>query len=187
MAVEIEAKMKVADLKAIAQTLKKVGAKRKGSEYETNIFFDTEKDSLKKAGKGLRLRIAKNLSTQKTRYIITFKGPLQKGKLKTRQEIEMNVEDADAAINLFAALGFERKLSFEKRRETWNFQHCEVVLDELPLLGTYVEIEGPSNRQVMSARKALGLDKLPLIQTGYISMLATYLKDHRIADHEIRF
>jgi adenylate cyclase class IV len=62
-----------------------------------------------------------------------------------------------------------------------------VELDELPYLGNYVEIEGPSEKDVESVRRSLGLENLPLIKTGYISMLAGYLEEHKIKDRQIRF
>ena len=64
---------------------------------------------------------------------------------------------------------------------------CEAALDELPLLGTFVEIEGPSERDVSAARDALALADFPLISSGYISLLASYLQQRRINDRHIRF
>jgi len=39
----------------------------------------------------------------------------------------------------------------------------------------------------MSARRALGLSKLPLIQNGYVSMLFKRLQKRRIKSRDIRF
>jgi predicted adenylyl cyclase CyaB len=186
MGAEIEAKMKVESLEVIRARLKKGGGKFKRRELETNIFFDTDDAALKGADKGLRLRIAKDLKTSKEAFIITMKGPLQKGKLKVRDETEFNVDDPKAVSELFENLGFKRQLSFEKKRESWGYKGCKVELDEVALLGTYVEIEGPSQQKVMAARKSLGLKNLALIQTGYISMLAKYLGEHRIKSKEIK-
>ena len=84
-------------------------------------------------------------------------------------------------------LGFDMTLSFQKRRESWKFRGCEVSLDELPRLGRFVEIEGPSHKKIMSARRALGLSKLPLIQNGYVSMLSKRLQKLRSKNRNIRF
>jgi adenylate cyclase, class 2 len=184
MANEIEAKMKVADLELIRQRLVALKAVREGTELETNIFFDLPDAELRKAGKGLRIRVAIG-DGDKTHCTMTFKGPLLPGELKTREEIEFSMDNAQAAQLLLERLGFVTTLSFEKRRETWQFEKCKVELDLLPLLGTYVEIEGPGDEQVLSARKALGLTDLPLISTAYVSLLAKHLQEHGIRQSHI--
>jgi adenylate cyclase, class 2 len=186
MAMEIEAKMKVADLDSVRRKLKELGAVRRGKEFETNSYFDTSDESLQKSGKGLRIRVAVDEAGSR-KAKITMKGALQQGPLKSREETEFSVSDPDAASLLLQNLGYHPTLSFEKRRESWEFQKCEVDLDELPYLGFYVEIEGPGEAPVMAARKSLGLSDLPLISTGYISLLARYLEQNQIKQREIRF
>jgi adenylate cyclase class 2 len=186
MAIEIEAKMKVADLGPVRKKLAQSDARRISAELETNLFFDRRDGMLRKADKGLRIRRAKAKSG-KERCTVTMKGPLMPGNLKSRDEIQFTVDDPKAARELFENLGFALKLSFQKRRETWKFRGCEVALDELPHLGRFVEIEGPSRKKIVSARKALGLSGHPLISTGYVSMLARHLDEHRIEARDIRF
>ncbi len=186
MATEIEAKMKAPDLAAVRGKLQAAGARRIGKELETNCFFDTPDHSLQSADKGLRIRVAVD-ETGKSRCTVTMKGPLQKGQFKTRQETEFSADDAEAVRKMLENLGYQLTLSFEKRRETWSLGPCQTALDEMPYLGTYVEIEGPSEREVSVARNALGLADLPLISSGYISLLARYLQQHQINDRQIRF
>ncbi|MGD0769578.1 MAG: class IV adenylate cyclase [Tepidisphaeraceae bacterium] len=192
MPTEIEAKIKVPDLAAVRTTLQAAGATRIASELETNSFFDTPDRSLQSSDKGLRLRIAVD-ETGKSRCTVTMKGPLQKARFKTREETEFSADDSRAVRKMLENLGYQLTLSFEKRRETWAFSGCEVALDELPYLGTYVEIEAKSAsdvaaaRDVSAARDALGLADLPLISTGYISLLASYLQQRQIKDRLVRF
>jgi predicted adenylyl cyclase CyaB len=185
MSDEIEAKMKVPDFSAILQKLREQGATRKGSELETNIFFDTPDGALRMADKGMRIRIAINERGIK-KCTVTFKGPLQKGPLKKREENEFVVSGPKAVSELFAQLGYHETLSFEKRRESWLFHECEVDLDELPFLGKYVEIEGPSEAKVMEARSALNLAETDIIKRGYISLLDEYVRTNNIKDHHLR-
>src|SRR5690606_38713671 len=111
---------------------------------ETNLFFDTPDRSLQSADRGLRLRVNRNIDTDECSIVITHKGPRREGAFKARQETELRVGDADDAAALLEALGFVRTLTFEKRRERWELDGCGVELDELPRIGSFVEIEGSS-------------------------------------------
>jgi adenylate cyclase class 2 len=174
---EIEAKMKLESFDAVRRRMEELGAHRVGKVLETNTFFDMPDGKLVKEGKGLRVRDSRDDKTGEHRHVVTFKGPQGKGELKNREEIEFSVDDGDALAALLRAIGFEMILSFQKRRETWELDDCEVVLDELPILGSFVEIEGPGESSVMSLRQKLGLTDRPLIQTGYATMLAQRLEE----------
>jgi adenylate cyclase class 2 len=187
MPTELEAKMKVDDLDGVRTRLKESGAKRTGSAFEVNAFFDTPDRSLLSADKGLRLRRTRDDQTGKEKFVITVKGPQQKGDLKSREEDEVRVEDGEDANAVLGALGFQPTLSFEKKRESWELDGCKIELDELPILGRFVEIEGPDERTVMRVREKLGLTQSPLIKTGYITMLARHLKETSDPRKAVRF
>ena len=186
MPLEIEAKMKIADPRILRDKLRALGATRRSEQLETNTFFDTAGAALKSAGKGLRLRRNKSLSGGQDQVVITFKGPLQAGAFKSRPEIEIVVDDESAAVELLQALGFSPLLSFEKRRESWKLDACEVDLDLLPHLGSFVEIEGPSEAAVAAVRRTLGLTE-PTIKAAYIALLLDCLRQKGIADRCVRF
>lgn len=187
MAVEIEAKIAVEDLAPMRSRLAELGAKRIGAFAEVNVFFDNEDRSLLAADKGLRVRLNRNTETGEEEHILTYKGPRQHGPLKSREEVELIVEGSTEAAKLLACLGFVKTLSFEKRRESWHLDNCKVELDELPYLGTFVEIEGPDEASVQRVRQKLNLADRPAIKYGYIAMLSGYLQERGRTDREIRF
>ena len=187
MSLEIEAKMKVADFDAVRKALVVSGATHVGAVLETNTFFDTPDRALLAQDKGLRLRRTHDQRTAEEHFIITVKGPAQAGPLKTREEAETNVDDGARAAGVLKALGFFPELSFEKRRESWTLDGCKIELDELPILGRFVEIEGPNEPTVMRVRQRLGLSELPPIKTGYISMLTRHLQETRDSRKSITF
>jgi adenylate cyclase class 2 len=187
MPVEIEAKMSLENLIAVRARLQECGATRHGSFHEINTFFDTEDRSLLAADKGLRIRVNRNSETGEEDHLITFKGPREPGPLKSREEVEMAVEGSAEAIKLFDCLGFKKVISFEKRRESWLLDHCKVELDELPYLGTYVEIEGPDDASVLSLREKLNLADRTMIKYGYIALLTGYLQERGQKVKDIRF
>ena len=187
MPVEIEAKMKVDDIEVIAKRLRARGAKEMGDFFEVNTFYDTEDRRLLAADQGLRVRVSRNVVTGESVCVLTHKGPGQHGPLKRREETEMRVADALEARAFIERLGFARTISFEKKRHSWELADCKVELDDVPLLGKFVEIEGPSEASVMKVRQTLELTERPLIKAGYIAMLSSYLQERGDHRAEVKF
>src|SRR5580700_7903505 len=100
MGTEIEAKVKVADFAVVREKLRSLDAVRRGSELEINNFFDALDHRLQKQDRGLRIRVATDESGKST-CIVTMKGPLQKGRFKSREEIEYTASDPDAVRAIF--------------------------------------------------------------------------------------
>ena len=186
MSLEIEAKMRVTDEAALLRQLESLNAPYEGELTETNIYFDTSQRLLKSSDQGLRIR-TEQLPDGSQRVTLTHKGPRAHGHLKSRSETQVSVDDAGEAAALLRALGYTAVLSFEKRRRRWRVEACHVDLDTLPYLGQFVEIEGPSDEAVLSARAKLGLAQTPLVRASYIAMLASYVHEHQLATSAIRF
>jgi adenylate cyclase class 2 len=187
MALEIEAKMKVDDHEQVRSRLELLGAQPTGTHHETNIFFDTTEHVLRNGDRGLRLRIDYDPETARREFIITYKGPRQEGEVKTREERELTVSSDANAIALLNGLGYQQQLSFQKRRHSFSFAGCKVELDEIPILGTFVEVEGPSQSAVMKVRDTLGLADQPMVQQSYIALLMAYVTEHNLAERSIEF
>jgi len=187
MPIEIEAKMKVPDHASVRAMLKEAGATKSGEFLETNTFFDTEDRSLLAADRGLRIRQNRNTGSGREEFILTLKGPRLHGQLKSREETEVTVGDVRMMTSVLEQLGFRVVLSFEKKRESWLLNGCHVELDEVPHLGTYVEIEGPGEEKVMNVREQLRLSDRPLVKASYIALLMTYLQEHGQTDKHVRF
>jgi adenylate cyclase class 2 len=187
MPVEIEAKIKVETLYPIRTQLEELGGKFVADHIETNVIFDTEDRSLLAADKGLRVRSARNVQTGEEVCTVTYKGPRKHGPLKSRPETEMKVESFSAAIELLEALKFTQVLSFEKKRQSWEVGGCKVELDELPHLGCYVEVEGPSEGAVRQVLEKMGLGQRQIVKTAYVGLMMTYLQDRGESDRAVRF
>jgi adenylate cyclase class 2 len=187
MPIELEAKMKVPDHTAVRDRLRALGAKALGKTFELNTFFDTPDQSLRNSDRGLRIRHERHLNTGDTKSILTMKGPAGVGQLKSREELQLTVSDADQLTAILAALGYHPVLSFEKRRETWSLDNCLIELDELPHLGLFVEIEGPSENAIMSLRTKLNLSNNELVPQSYSAQCGKYLQEHRQSDQRMKF
>lgn len=186
MKIEVEAKVRVSDHQGLIVRLGELEADHVATMLETNIFVDSPDKQLHTSDRGLRVRVIRNGSAE-PQATITFKGPRQPGRLKSRREVELDVSDAQAAMDLFAELGLHEVIRFEKRRERFHLDGCTIELDELPYLGCYAEIEGPDDHTVLAVREKLGLGDLPLIKSSYVAMLATYLEDHEVGQRNVTF
>jgi adenylate cyclase, class 2 len=172
MPLEIEIKLQVDSHEPVRTRLAALSATRKDQVEEVNTFFDTPSGTLRISGKGLRLRQQRSLAGAGEKLILTFKGPRQHGPLKSREETELVLADANATITLLAGLGYRPTLTFRKRRDTWLLDACHVELDELVPLGLFVEIEGPSETAVLSVRTRLQLDDAAIVMPTYAELLA---------------
>jgi len=174
MALEIEAKIPVADLKPIADKLKGLKAVPKDTVREEDIYFDNGAVELIKKDCGLRLR--KRLSdTQPPQTILTYKGPGQESAFKSRPEYQVQLDDAQALVTIFRSLGFRESLTIQKTRQIWLLDHCEICLDDVSQLGLFVEVEGPSEHVVRSVLVKLGLNPANHVSEGYARMMAARL------------
>jgi adenylate cyclase class 2 len=166
---EIEAKLKVDSLEEIERSLQQGGASFVRETVQTDVYFDTPEGKLTRSDKCLRLRCEE--IGRRERLILAYKGPKQQDDYKKRVEIEVQVNDADATESLLAALGYRKALAFDKKRRLWRLHDCEVALDELPLLGDYVEIEGPDSRTILQVQEMLGLSHVGHTKDSYAALI----------------
>ena len=170
MYTEIEAKLKVDSLQEIERKLAELGAEFREEQLQTDYHFDDADSELTKTDRCLRLR--RQMVGSSERFFLTYKGAKEESNFKKRQEIETEIKDADSAQKLLSALGYEKVLVVEKKRRLWRLGDCEVALDWLPLLGKFVEIEGPDDEKIADAQRSLGLADLPHITESYASLVA---------------
>ncbi len=170
MCIEIEAKLKVESHKEITEKLAELGAEFLTEQLQTDSYFDDANKTLTETDRCLRLR--RQSVDDEEKVFLTYKGAKEKDEFKKRQEIEIEVGDADSAEKLLSALAYEKVLVFEKKRRIWQLGECKVALDELPLLGNFVEIEGPDDERIADVQMELGLADLPHITESYASLVA---------------
>ncbi len=160
--VETEVKLHIADLAAIEKGLRDIGAEGKsGRVYERNVRYEDSAETLTPAGRVLRLR-------QDTRVRLTYKEPEEKKNTSSalsRTELEVTVSDFDTTDLLLQKIGFHQAWTYEKYRTTYEFQDCEVVLDEMPF-GKFIEVEGEA-ADIDKVLAKLDLANVPKITASY--------------------
>ena len=174
MCTEIEAKLKVDSLQEIEHKLAELGAEFIAEQLQADEHYDDTNATLTKSDRCLRLRQQKVGKNE--RFFLTYKGAKEKSNFKKRQEIEIQINDTDSFRKLLSALGYEKVLVVDKKRRLWQLGECEVALDHLPLLGDFVEIEGPGDEKIADVQERLGLADLSHIPESYASMIAKQIR-----------
>jgi len=168
MYVEIEVKLKVSSLAKVEQKLAELGADFMAEQLQTDYLYDDANSALIKTDRCLRLRRQSVAGIE--RYFLTYKGAKEKSNFKKRQEIEIEIIEAESTQKLLAALGYEKIMVVEKKRRLWQLGGCSVALDRLPLLGAFVEIEGPDDETIADVQQRLGLAGLSHIAKSYAQL-----------------
>lgn len=169
MCVEIEVKLKVDSLVQVERKLTELGAEFVAEQLQSDSLLDDASTTLLSADRCLRLR--RQVVGDSERNILTYKGSKEQSRFKRRQEIETEIKDADSMRRLLSELGYEEMLVVEKKRRLWRLDCCEVALDDLPLLGYFVEIEGPNEKEIADVQERLRLSDLPHIAKSYAHLI----------------
>jgi adenylate cyclase, class 2 len=137
-------------------------------QLETNQTFDLPSGELRQSGRLLRLRSAGG------QWTITYKGPAQGDKHKSREEIETTVSDGPALVQILAALGYQPSFAYEKFRTTFGALAEEgiVTLDETPI-GDFMELEGPGY-WIDETAVRLGFRPADYITASYAALYQDY-------------
>jgi adenylate cyclase class 2 len=165
---EIELKIPVGDLEAVRARLESAGAEQlHPAEHELNILLDSPAGELTAADRVLRLRRIGG------RQLLTLKGtPTYLGRIKEREELELEVGDLETLSAVFERLGFVPAFRYEKKRESWHLDRVTVSLDHTPM-GEFVELEGPVDR-LNAAASSIGLDPETAVRGSYVSLWVEY-------------
>lgn len=174
MSSEIEAKYSVVGFDAIKRRLRTVGAEYLGTYLQRDEYFDTADRRLLDSGSGLRIRNRKKLAgpagKEDLRPEITFKGPPSYQKrLKVRREQQSRLDNAEALVAVLDAVGLIQTMVIEKRRASYCVGRCLVELDELPVIGCFVEVEGACEREIHDVVELLELGGSP-IEDHYVHL-----------------
>lgn len=175
---EVEVKLYVEALDAVAATLQQEGAELvKPRVYEHNIRYEDPNNTFTRRGVVLRLR-------QDGRVRLTYKEPATQidPNIPARFEAEVEVSDFDTMNLILGRLDYHKHMIYEKYRTTYTLNGCEIVLDEMPY-GNFVEIEGKPE-SIRGVIEQLNLTEAAQYNTNYIRLFDNicYLLDLEFTD-----
>ena len=141
--IEVEVKAKINSFDEMRKRLDEINAIKTKIEYQSDRYFNSPVKDFAQTDEALRIR--ETISNQGEKEVhnlfITYKGPKIDAKSKTREEVEMKIEDRDKCSKIFENLGFKEVRTVIKDREYYSFENYEISLDNVHGLDPYMEIE----------------------------------------------
>jgi adenylate cyclase, class 2 len=131
---EIEIKTRSADNDKVERVLLERGATLLGEHDQVDEYFNHPSRDFAETDEALRLR-------KDTKGRITYKGPKIDRHTKTREEIEIEIDDLDNMRLILVRLGFRQVAKVSKKRKEYVLGGVTVSLDSVEGLGNFVELE----------------------------------------------
>jgi adenylate cyclase class 2 len=188
MPVETEIKIRLSESALSArQLLHQHGFGETGPrQLETDQAFDLPGGTLRFSDRLLRLRSAGG------RWTVTYKGPAYDDPPghpvhKSRQEIETEITDGRAFVQILAGLGYQPSFAYEKFRTNFRIpgEPGIVTLDETPM-GDFLELEGPGY-WIDETAKRLGFGPAEYITLSYAALYQQYRQKHPTVPKDMKF
>ena len=153
--IEVEIKVRVdEDLNSVEEKLKALNAKLIDIVEERDYYIDLNPCiDLKSMDSALRVRVSRSLLRNTISNELTFKGRRVSEYPKTRKEITVYIDSAEKMLMIFNELGFKKFYTVSKTRRIYQLRNCRIFLDSVDGLGSFVEIEVTSYRDVDEAKK----------------------------------
>ncbi|HWB11004.1 MAG TPA: class IV adenylate cyclase [Pirellulales bacterium] len=180
MAYEVECKYRIpGTAAALMGRVEQLGGKFGDVELQVDTYYSHPCRDFAQTDEALRIRRVGD------KAYVTYKGPKVDQQTKTRKEIELElVGDVTGVLDhatLLEALGFRPVAKVTKKRQAaeivWQAHPVEIALDEVDLVGRFVELEMAADDDGLdAARRSLGAlaEKLGLEdgeRRSYLEML----------------
>ncbi len=191
--IEVEIKVRISDPNLIKEKFKEHQGSYKFFLLHEDTYYNMPKGlrDFEQTDEALRLRTSikydsnNKYNIQDIDYFITYKGKKIDKLTKTREEIDIKIEDIEKMKELLKLLGFQEVLTIKKERELFLFQYknykIEALIDFLPALGQYfVEVEylSDSKEEIEESREMLfeflglfGIHKKDSIKKSYLELI----------------
>jgi len=151
MEIEYEATFENIDKDKVRGKLRELGARLVREEFmQKRVVFNLPKGHEVKGG-WLRVRDEGDKITLSLKII-------DGERIENQKEACLKVHDFEEASLLLETIGCDKKAYQESKREVWELDGCEVLIDEWPFLEPYLEVEGKSEEEVKAVCDKLGFD-----------------------------
>ncbi len=172
--IEVEVKARVEDPKQVERAIIAMGAAPIGIENQADTYYNASVHDFGKTDEALRVRV------QDDRYFLTYKGPKMDSVSKTRNEFQVEIDDANSMGEILSALGFSPVATVIKRRKNYRIGDFLISLDEVRNLGNFIEIEisvknarncEEKVESIFKFIERLGMSRESTIRKSYLEMI----------------
>ena len=152
--IEVEIKVQISNPELIRKKFKEHNGIYKVSLLHEDTYFNMPKGlrDFKKTDEALRIRKAVEFNKnddskeQIVNHYITYKGKKIDALTKTREELDIKIEDMESMRTLLKRVDFQEVLTVKKERDLYEFEfknyYIEVLIDYLPILDQhFIEVE----------------------------------------------
>ena len=160
--IEVEAKFKVDNLKALIEKLEIAGAKHNWSDTIEDYNFTLKQRDFWTTVEGLRVRI----KASKKGGTLTYKPSGKKIQdIVAVKEYETNIENPEQILEIFPYLDIIPLPGLpyvKKTRHNYTCGEFDIIIDEYPLVGNFIEIEKIVNKSEEVEEAKNRIDKFVL-------------------------
>lgn len=173
---ELEIKIQIDSkehFQAIYNSCKKFFGQPKSHVRQLDEYYDTPDGQLKKQDLVIRIRSNGDKKT------IALKSPridLPSG-MTSRIELEFLSAEGEKVHEQLSSQGLNPNEAAEKERWTFIYHDCEIVLDTLPFIGSFIEIEGPSETAIHEVVSLLNLSSCRVIRQNYGELMRAKFRE----------
>ncbi|MFN3384846.1 MAG: class IV adenylate cyclase [Archaeoglobaceae archaeon] len=161
---EVEAKFRLK--KGVFEKVERI-AKFVEEKEECDLYFSHPCRDFAKTDEALRLRIEKKVK-------MTYKGPKIDDETKTREEVNVLVDNFENAVKLLELLGFKKFRWVKKVRKIFVLDNAIICVDQVEDLGDFIEIEVQEfsdKGKIFEIAEMLGYSKEESIRSSYLELI----------------
>ena len=178
---EVEIKAKIRNISRIKEKINELGAIQKKIINMEDIYFKHPNRDFAITDEALRIRITENMK------FLTYKGPKIDKLTKTREEIEISIENSDKLKIILKKLGFIEVPKIKKQREIYEINDISICFDDVEFIGKFIEIETSAKDEqervekldkLINFAKKIGIEQKDFIRKSYLELVKNKMKDY---------
>ncbi len=170
---EIELKFKVNNLNEIIKKLEEKNCKISEKLVQYDTIYVENLDNVESTEGSIWLRVRKENDKIELNY------KKQSKKLMESEEIEFAVSSYEKANLFLKSLGYKPWVEVNKTRRHTKYQDCNICIDEVEKLGSFIELELLINennnvdyeKQLLAIAKELNIDTTSRVNSHYDTMI----------------
>jgi adenylate cyclase class 2 len=166
---EIEAKARIENIGEMKQRILASGGKHISTEAQHDTYFVHPSRDFAQTDEALRIRMVES------EHFLTYKGPKLDRLTKTREEIEIKIDDAESMAKALKKLGFKEVATVSKTRGNYQLDDYYVAVDDVEGLGHFIEIEKHADsyepEELLEQLKKFGIEESQMERKSYLELL----------------